>query len=71
MAWFLKYQRNGQDAYPLIRKAMHDPEVYAQDIVKFEMMKHFGAFVSESSVHLSEYLPYFRRTPELIARYTA
>jgi alpha-galactosidase len=70
MAWFLKYQRNGQDAYPLIHQAMQNPDIYAQDIVKFETMKHFGAFVSESSVHLSEYLPYFRRTPELIARYT-
>jgi alpha-galactosidase len=33
-------------------------------------MKHFGAFVSESSVHMSEYVPYFRRTPALIERHT-
>ena len=32
-------------------------------------MKHFGAFVSESSIHMSEYTPYFRRTPELLDRY--
>jgi alpha-galactosidase len=44
--------------------------VYARDIVKWEVMKHFGAFVSESSVHMSEYVPYFRRTPELIERHT-
>lgn len=71
MAWFLEFKHRGQDAYPLIRQAMLDPEIYAQDIVKFETLKHFGAFVSESSIHLSEYLPYFRRTPELIARYTS
>jgi alpha-galactosidase len=71
MAWFLDYRWKGQDAYPLLWKAMEDPEVYEKDMVKWETMKHFGAFVSESSVHLSEYLPYFRRTPELISRYTS
>jgi alpha-galactosidase len=49
---------------------MEDPEIYARDIVKWEVMKHFGAFVSESSIHMSEYVPYFRRTPELIDRHT-
>jgi alpha-galactosidase len=44
---------------------------YERDIVKWEIMKHFGAFVSESSVHNSEYMPYFRRTPELVDKYTS
>ncbi len=70
MAWYLKYLWNGKDAYPLLWKAMEDPEIYRRDIVKWEVMKHFGAFVSESSIHMSEYVPYFRRTPELIARHT-
>jgi len=70
MAWFLKFQHKGQDAYPLLWEAMQDPDIYARDIVKWEIMKHFGAFVSESSIHNSEYMPYFRRTPELINRYT-
>ncbi len=69
MAWFLEFNWKKQDAYPLLFKAMQDPEIYAHDVVKFEVMKHFGAFVSESSIHCSEYLPYFRRTPELIDRY--
>ena len=50
---------------------MKKPEIYEKDIVKWEIMKHFGAFVSESSIHNSEYMPYFRRTPELIDRYTS
>jgi len=70
MAWFLEYRWKGQDAYPLIRKAMEDPAIYGRDIVKWEVMKHFGAFVSESSIHMSEYVPYFRRTPELIDQHT-
>ena len=70
MAWYLKYLWKGEDAYPLLWKAMEDPGIYARDIVKWEVMKHFGAFVSESSIHMSEYVPYFRRTPELIDRHT-
>jgi alpha-galactosidase len=71
MAWFLEFRWKGKDAYPLLWKAMQDPAIYAKDIVKWEIMKHFGAFVSESSIHNSEYMPYFRRTPELIDRYTS
>jgi alpha-galactosidase len=71
MAWFLEFRWKGKDAYPLLWKAMQDPDIYAKDIVKWEIMKHFGAFVSESSIHNSEYMPYFRRTPELIDRYTS
>jgi len=70
MAWFLKYHVKGQDAYPLLYKAMEDPDIYNRDIVKFEVLKYFGAFVSESSIHMSEYVPYFRRTQELIDRHT-
>ncbi|MBN1583934.1 MAG: alpha-galactosidase [Anaerolineae bacterium] len=71
MAWFLKFLWKGQDAYPLLWKAMDDSEIYEQDIVKWEVMKYFGAFVSESSIHMSEYVPYFRRTPDLIDRHTS
>jgi alpha-galactosidase len=66
MAWFLEYKVKGKDAYPRIHAAMENPEVYERDIVKFEVLKHFGAFVTESSIHMSEYTPYFLRTPELI-----
>lgn len=71
MAWFLEYRLKGQDAYPLLWEAMKDPDTYERDIVKWEIMKHFGAFVSESSIHASEYMPYFRRTPELVDRHTS
>ena len=70
MAWFLKLGWKGQDAYPLLREAMRSSEIYERDIVKWEIMKHFGAFVSESSIHNSEYMPYFRRTPDLIDAHT-
>jgi alpha-galactosidase len=31
-----------------------------RDLVRKDMMLHFGAFITESSGHLSEYLPYYR-----------
>jgi alpha-galactosidase len=69
-AWFLRWEWKGRDAYPLIRKAMENPEIYEGDIVRFEMLKHFGYFLTESSVHNSEYVPYFRRNRSLIERFT-
>jgi len=68
-AWVLKFLHDGEDAYPLVRKALDDPEVYSKDAVRFEMMKHFGYFPTESSHHNSEYLPYFRRSDELYERF--
>lgn len=65
-AWFLRFDWNRQDAYPLLRKAMEDPEIFAGDSVRFEMMRHFGYFVTESTTHMSEYVPYFRKRRELI-----
>lgn len=58
MAFFLKFQYRGQDAYPLLFKALQDPE-RRQELVRFEMMRRTGYFVTESSEHQSEYLPYF------------
>jgi alpha-galactosidase len=68
-AWFTELRRNGEDLYPLLRERAAVPEVYEQDPVRFEMMLHFGAFVTESSGHFSEYVPYFRKRPDLIERY--
>ena len=39
---------------------MNNPEVFALDTVRFEVMKQFGYFVTESTRHMSEYVPYFR-----------
>ena len=60
MAWFLRFERDGHDAYPELRASMDDQRNYARDSVRFEVMRQFGYFVSESSRHMSEYTPYFR-----------
>ena len=64
-AWVLRFRHNGGDAYPQLREALDQAEVFAEDRVRVEMMKQFGYFVTESSRHNSEYLPYFRRTQAL------
>ncbi|MEM4780422.1 MAG: alpha-glucosidase/alpha-galactosidase [Halalkalicoccus sp.] len=66
LAWFLECTHDGEDVYPALEEAMADEETYRKDTVRFEMMKHFGAFITESSHHLSEYVPYFRTEPETI-----
>lgn len=69
MSWFLEFTWKGQDAYPLLREAMENPETYAKDTVRFEVMRHFDYFVTESTPHMSEYVPYFRKRPELLEQF--
>ena len=71
-AWFLQLCRNtyrGEDLYPRLRTAMEDPDVYTKDSVRFEVFRLFDYFVTESSHHMSEYTPWFRRTAADRARY--
>lgn len=84
LAWFTRLEHQGRDLYPrLMEKARadlaRDPEgkltrdeaknLDAWDLVRKDMMLHFGAFITESSGHLSEYLPYYRKRPDLLQRY--
>lgn len=59
VAYFLEFKYRGQDAYPLLFKALDNPRVYNSDKVRFEMMRRLGYFVTESSEHFSEYCPWF------------
>ncbi|MEW6249341.1 MAG: alpha-galactosidase [Planctomycetota bacterium] len=71
LAWFTKLRHNGQDVYPeLRRRARERPDIYEQDPVRFDMMLHLGYFVTESSGHFSEYLPYYRKRRDLLEQYT-
>ena len=69
-AWFTTLARGGEDQYPLLRERARVPEIYEKDPVRFELMLHLGAFVTESSGHFSEYVPYFRKRPDLLQKYT-
>jgi alpha-galactosidase len=70
MAWYLKYEWKGQDAYPLLRQAVTEqPEVYNEEIVRNEMFLALDHYVTESSGHNSEYNWWFRKRPDLIEQY--
>ena len=66
-AWFLTLEHQGSDLYPRLRAHLDNPETLALEPVRFELMRRFGYFVTESSGHASEYLPYFRKRPDLLA----
>lgn len=68
MAWLLEINRNGKDFYPEIRRLASEIANPHKDSVRFELMKHFGYYVTESSEHNAEYHPYFikKNYPELI-----
>lgn len=68
-AWFTRLEHGGRDAYPLLRERASDPQVYEQDPVRFETMLHLGYFVTESSGHFSEYVPWFRKRSDLVEKY--
>ncbi len=69
-AWYTKFEWKGQDAYPLIRKAITTrSKVYREEIVRNEMYLHLGYYVTESSGHNSEYSWWFRKRPDLIKKY--
>jgi alpha-galactosidase len=68
-AWYLEYEWNGRDAYPLIREAVQRPEVYNEEIVRNEMFLHLDYYPTESSGHNSEYNWWFRKRPGLIEKY--
>ena len=69
-AWYLEYQWNGKDAYPLIHKAITErPEIYNEEQVRNEMYLALGYYITESSGHNSEYNWWFRKRPDLIEKY--
>jgi alpha-galactosidase len=71
MAWLLEITRNGEDIYPEIKRRAAARTGKHNDMVRYEIMKQFGYYVTESSEHNAEYLPYFikSRYPELIERF--
>lgn len=75
-AWLLEITDGGRDLYPEIkeRAALLNEQARQggahkhSDMVRLEMMRHFGYYITESSEHTAEYLPYWIKSqyPELI-----
>lgn len=69
MAWFLEIEHKGQDIYPLLKKRFEKPEYYVNEKVRGEVFRQFGYFMTESTGHLSEYLPWFRSSKRALELY--
>ena len=71
MAWFLalRDKRDGRDLYPILRQRCEKPEYYVNEKVRCEVMRHFGYFMTESTGHLSEYVPWFRSSKRALDLY--
>jgi len=69
MDWFLKLTHQGQDLYPKLREVFEKPEYYKNEKVRGEVFRHFGYFMTESTGHLSEYVPWFRKNRKALELY--
>jgi alpha-galactosidase len=71
LAFYLRFEHKGEDLYPRLRQVIEEGRVPDDDRVRFEMFRRLGYFVTESSEHFSEYVPYFirRDRPDLIERF--
>jgi alpha-galactosidase len=68
MAFFLRFESAGRDLYPLLRQAMDIPQLWRFDPVRFDLFRRVGLFMTETSGHMSEYLPYFLKQEAEIKR---
>jgi alpha-galactosidase len=76
MAWFIElwYRDNEfspwKNAYPKLKQNLEEnPSFELMERLRVDMMKATGYFMTESSGHLSEYLPYYRKREDLLDKY--
>lgn len=71
MAFYLRFERDGVDLYPALHALRAEGRVPDWNRVRYEMLGRLGYFVTESSEHFAEYVPWFikRSRPELIERF--
>jgi alpha-galactosidase len=71
VAFFLRFERNGQDLYPEIHRVVSEGRVPDGNRVRYDIFKRLGYFVTESSEHFAEYTPWYIKTgrEDLIRRF--
>jgi alpha-galactosidase len=69
MAWFLRLEHEGRDLYPILRERFELPEYYVNEKVRGEVFRHFGYMMTESTGHLAEYVPWFRKNQKALELY--
>jgi alpha-galactosidase len=75
MAFYLRFERKTpdgvEDLYPRIHQVVAEGRVPEGNRVRYEVLTRLGYFVTESSEHFSEYVPWFikRDRPDLIEKF--
>jgi alpha-galactosidase len=71
VAFYLKFERDGVDLYPQIRKVIAEGRVPETNRVRYDIFSRLGYFVTESSEHFSEYVPWYIKhdRPHLIEKF--
>jgi alpha-galactosidase len=71
VAFYLKFERNGQDLYPEVRRVVAEGRIPDDNRVRYDLFTRLGYFVTESSEHFSEYGPWFikRDRDDLIKKF--
>lgn len=71
MAFFVRLQRHGEDLYPALHRVIEEERVPDGNRVRYEVLRHLGYFVTESSEHFAEYVPWFIKSdrPDLLERF--
>ena len=71
LAFFLRLERNGEDLYPALQRIAGEGRMPEDNRVRYEVLRHLGYFVTESSEHFAEYVPWFIKSarPDLVARF--
>ncbi len=68
--WYIQIKHEGEDLTGKLLDAFEKHPTYSQtEKVRIDMMKRFGYYSTESNGHLSEYVPWYRKRPDEIARW--
>ena len=71
VAFYLRLEHEGRDLYPELQRIAAEGREPPSNRVRYEVLRRFGYFVTESSEHFAEYVPWFikRGREDLIERF--
>lgn len=71
LAFYLSLEHRGEDLYPRLRAFAESGDVPDWNRVRYDAFRRLGWFVTESSEHFAEYVPWYLKgdRPDLIQRF--
>ncbi|MFM7224225.1 MAG: alpha-glucosidase/alpha-galactosidase [Actinomycetota bacterium] len=71
MAFYLRFAHEGEDLTPRLLEIAESGRAPEGNRVRYEVLRRLGYFVTESSEHFAEYVPWFikRDRPDLVERF--